>query len=276
MKFITAVYIVILLVPFTSCKKGDSRTNDVPVDSTYFEPSAFRLKSFAMARISDSDYSFDYDPGGRLTSFKHASGLYLYKCLYKGKALVKIINQNPLTSADTIDYIYHNGLLSRIDIIPQNQSVSEKLELFYDELKRVTHINWLLVENKKWFINRRLAFSYYSGNNIRTFKNYYFNGSAVALFDATSYQLYDNMVNPKTNFFISGTLNDHFVYLPYVKLQINNTIKESLLRGTHTFRTEHNYTYFSRLPVSDNKTIYVIPNHGIPYSFQTNDLYDYY
>ena len=201
---------------------------------------------------------------------------FQYKCFYHGRVLDKMIDQNPFTSANTINYYYKGGLLTSVNIIPGRDVLSAKLELGYDNLKRVTVITWPKLNNGSWITNRKLAFTYYPDNNISTYKNYYHDGSALTLFDSTSYVGYDNKINPKINFFIAGVFDDHFVYPPYVKLQINNPISESLLRGTNTFKTEHQYTYSGSLPGTDNKTIHVIPNYGVPYNFAGAEFYEYH
>ncbi len=266
---------IYLLAQLCACKKNNNQVNIAPKDSTYFNPPNYKLKSYAIANIGNSHYSFTYDAMGRLATINH-SGLDRYKCFYQGKALYNMINENPFTSADTINYYYNAGLLNRIDIIPENDVVSEKLDLAYDHLKRVTQINWQIRTNDSWNTNRKLVFTYYPDNNISTYKNYYYNGTVLSLFDSTSYVGYDNKINPKVNFFIFGLLNDHFVYLPYVKLQMNNPINETLIRGTNTFKTEHHYTYLDSLVTNDNKTINVIPNNGVPYNFTGAEFYEYY
>ena len=264
-----------LVAQLCACKKNSSQINYALKDSTYFNPPSYQLKSYSIANIGNSHYNLTYDNIGRVARINH-SGLDQYKCFYQGKALYRMINQNPLTSADTINYYYKEGLLNRIDIIPENDLVSEKLDLVYDHLKRVEQINWQIRRNDTWDTNRKLAFTYYPDNNISTYKNYYYNGTDLSLFDATSYVGYDDKINPKTNFFIFGLLNDHFVYLPYVKLHINNPINETLVRGTNTFNTEHHYTYLDSLVSTDNKTISVIPINGLPYNFTGAEFYEYY
>lgn len=273
--FFLGMIVFFILSQLYACKKDNIKVDNAPKDSSYFNPPIYKLKSYTIANIGNSHYSFTYDAMGRLATINH-SGLDQYKCFYQGKALYKMINENPFTSADTINYYYNSGLLNRIDIIPENDVVSEKLELAYDQSKRVTQINWNIRTNNKWNINRKLVFTYYPDNNISAYKNYYYSGVDLSLFDSTSYVGYDNKINPKVNFFIFGLLNDHFVYLPYVKLQINNPINEMLIRGTNTFKTEHHYTYLDSLVTNDNKTINVIPINGVPYTFTGAEFFEYY
>ena len=199
----------------------------------------------------------------------------LFRSFYHGKVFHKLIDQNPFTESDTMKYFYQQGLLSSVEIHPENQIVLEKLKLEYDNLKNVTNIIWLKLIDNVWITNRKMVFTYDQYKNIKTYKNYYYNGTSISLFDETYYEGYDNKINPKTNFFIFGLLNDHFVYLPYVKLQINNPIKETLLRGTNTFVTNHSYLYSDTLPIQDNKIINIIPNTGVPYNFSGTEFYEY-
>lgn len=248
---------IVGIAVLNGCRKSDngSFSQHTVIDSSLFNPPSYKLKTHVEQGSPSPNYLFEYDADGKVSRLNSRGGDLQYECFYSGKALTKMVNQNFLARKDTIHYSYDNGLVKNVAIAAEGLGTVAKLAFEYDNKKRLQLVTWDKLENNNWNPYRKLSFQYNNDDNLFLYKNYMDVGSGLNLLDSMVFENYDQQVNPRVNFVMVTGINEHFIYLPYIKLQKNNSLKETVKRGQNVFITQHNYTYQNNLPLVDNKTI---------------------
>ena len=228
----------LLAVLAAACQKTEHAS---PVQSPINDARTIRLKTTVTEGLPSPYFQFTYDNNNFVTKLDHAAGLLQYDLQYENGRIVKMIN-NTFANRDTLVYRYQANRVSRVDLIEDNGQKTKEAELSYDELGRLTQIQWkkMNVDFTSTVI-RKLVFKYNRENNITEFQDYRNWDNGLELINTHYFENYDTKANPESNFLIKDVF-EHFLFLPQVQLQKTNPLMEKIIGKQNDWLIVYNYT----------------------------------
>ncbi|RYY30699.1 MAG: hypothetical protein EOO04_04145 [Chitinophagaceae bacterium] len=226
---------LLVLTGFLSCVREITNQPDT-------SPS-FVLKSIVIHGLPSPYYHFAYSPNGRPPGFAHERDIYQYRVQYEAGRVFRVIDTATL-SRDTLTYHYNENLVNWIDIANARERKVRHVLLEYDQQTRLTRVRWIddgSGEEKKRLVLR------YTGNNMTALELFVSVSGTLISLSAYSYLQFDDKENPFPN---SMLKDDHFLFLPGVRLQVNNPVSYVITGVSNDFRVTDTYNYQGAVPVT--------------------------
>ncbi|RYF88208.1 MAG: hypothetical protein EOO00_11535 [Chitinophagaceae bacterium] len=227
--------LLLLLTSFVSCsREAPGRGNDGP---------AYLLKSVTVHGLPSPYFSFAYNSEKRLLGFSHERDIYKYQIQYKSGEIFRVVDTATL-SRDSLTYQYSGKLVSRIDIANASERKLRHVSFEYDPQRRAERITW--VDDVSGLAKKQLVFRY-NGNNLSGYDLWISVSGSLMKLSTCTYLEYDDKENPFPNDMVK---DDHFLYLPGVRLLWNNPVSYVITGVSNDFRVTQSYSYMEGLPVT--------------------------
>ena len=247
-------FIVATCVVFQGCKK----TGSPPVHPPPALPGTKvgLLKEVVAQRLPSPLYRFDYTDSGRTTSINFASGFFIYELQWKEGRLDKMINTFNLNA---LVYSYTNGQITRIREVRTNNTTAWNYSFSYNVDDQLKEVRWQRISNSGTdsFVYRKVLLSYNNDRNLVRYDDYRDLTGKLEWVQTVKFSNFDSGKNVD-DFNILKEFDDNLLYLPGVKLQVNNPRDILVLGPQNDYAVTYTWQYQNGLPVSkQNKTVQV-------------------
>ena len=277
--FIKSILVIAFLSAFAiSCKKEKSIVGQ-PDPSLPPDPPAptVLLKEIVIPNLPSPYYHFEYDATGKPNFVSFASDFTRYDIVYDDAGKIIEMRNNIIVNRDTLRYFYDNsGKAVAVNYIDINGRVYIKLALTYDGQK-LKMLERKRILGSDFVLNKTMSFSYHNDGNLKEVVDHRpaVNGQTEST-NITRFEDYDSNTNVDAFGLLHNDFFDHLVFLPGVRLQINNPRKE-LGIGFNSYTVDYTYTYDGkRQPISKRGDLIFTSGPSAGQRFQTNSSYTYY
>ncbi|HEX6191205.1 MAG TPA: hypothetical protein VFZ42_02525 [Chitinophagaceae bacterium] len=239
------VSLILLLTIFYSCKK-DTLPSPPPPPAPPADTQKILLRDMVIRSLPSPYYHFEYNDSNYITHVDFSSGTRLYDFSYNGR-LVKEIKNNHFVNKDRIEYTYSNDQVSYIKIIDENGTVYKRAFLQYSTTGKLTSVEWeLRLSSVGYAAYRMLTFTYFPDGNLQEMVNRTYSIPGIQDFSLRSdkFSNYDNKVNADGFIWLHQT-DEHLIFLPRIKLQLNNPGKNIRSGDGINYEIQYAYTYDS-------------------------------
>jgi hypothetical protein len=203
-------------------------------------------------------FHFEYDELHYAKRISFASDLFIYDVEYKDKRVIKMTN---LRNPNTLYYSYDNGQVSEINEFSRGQK-TYNYRFVYDGTHMLTQVFWTSFhDHPQGDIVKRADLTYQADSNLESISFYYANkpGDTLTFSSRDEFSEYDDKVNVDDITLLKGFF-ESYLFLPQVKLQKNNPMKERLTGAESEYQITSTYTYQNNLPI--DKTSLVVQTRG--------------
>ncbi|WP_336515568.1 hypothetical protein [Pollutibacter soli] len=222
-----------------SCRKDDDQ-GQAPPPPKVGQP---LLKEIIIQNLPSPYFRFDYNSDSSAKEISFASGLSTWSVEYDNKKIKSLTN---LKQPSKLFYFYSGSNVTRIRTDNVLSGKTEWANHFqYDNFNRLIKITWYQyasngTDSVKF---RETKFNYTKDFNLSGYEQFgrQDNGSFVLVATA-SYTNYD-AGNNVDGFVIYKQFFEDFLYLPNVRLQLNNPRKQFLKTGVNEYQVEYTYQY---------------------------------
>jgi hypothetical protein len=269
-KLLTAV---LLIASLASCKKEDANRPAEPQPIPVNDARTVLLKQVVAHNLPNPYFKYVYDAEKYVTEIGFASGLAVYTVAYEDKRVKKLTN---IKNGHTMLYSYTNGRVSRIDELDMANEKLFSYEPTYNINGKLTQVLWReFEEDPAGHPFKKVLLSYHADGNLSQLETYYATGATMNLSITKQFSDYDNKTNVD-DFYMMDEFFDTFLFLPQVKLQLNNPGKEKIIGAVSTFEINYQYEFSNHLPVKKSGTMVQTrgPNPG--QSIQVGYQFTYY
>lgn len=247
MKKITAI--LLLLWMLASCSKDEPATPaplPLPVD-TMSDARTILLKQVDEQRLPSPYFHFTYDQSKFVTEIAFASALGVYKVEYENKRVKKLTNTK---NGRVLKYSYDKGCVSVIDEFSLTGEKRFTYQLFYNDAGKLVKLDWIeFSDAANGVLFKRSNMSYHPDGNLATMEVWLNNAGNLELSLKQEFSAYDNTTNVD-DFYLLEEFFDSFLYLPQVKMQLNNPGKHIIKSSITTYDITYTYNFNSQqLPV---------------------------
>lgn len=266
---------VIVISVLASCKKDDVQpvyTPTPPLD----DARNILLKTVVEERLPNPLYKFVYDAGNYVTEINYADGFNIYAVTYENKRVKKLVNS---FNHNEMRYFYDNGQVTRIEEFNAINIKLMEYTLGYNTAGKLVQVTWKDYRNNPaGSVYKQEKLFYHTDNNLARLELYYSaNGDGVLeLLNTKEFSDYDDKVNV-SDFYLLEEFFDSFLFLPQVKLQVNNPRREKIFSSVNAY--EINYTYqfnSSNLPVTKSVSMTQTSGTNAGQAAQFTHQYTYY
>ena len=276
--FVKSITIIALFsIVLFACKKEKSTINQPQSPPADPPAPAVLLKEIVIPNLPSPYYHFEYDVTGKADFVSFASDFTRYDIVYDDAGKIMELRNDIFVNRDTLRYFYDNtGKVVAINYIDINGRIYIKIALTYDGKKLKT------LERKRIFgsdfvVNKTMSFSYYNDGNLKEIVDH---RPAVNVqtesTNITRFEDYDNNINVDAFGLLHNDFFDHLVFLPGIRLQINNPRRE-ILTGFNSYTVDYTYTYDEKhQPISKKGDLIFTAGPSAGQRFQTNSSYTYY
>lgn len=188
-------------------------------------------------------YKFVYDTANYITEINYADGFSIYTVEYQNKRVKKLTNT---WSHSYLLYHYNNGMVSTIDEFDSTNNLIQRFQLQYNTSGKLTE---LIRKDAAGVIYKKEKLSYHADGNLASIEQFRLMNDTLKLLQTREYSNYDNEVNVDDFYKLHGFM-ETFLFLPQVKLQVNNPGKEITFSDTNTFEIIYTYQFNDHLPVT--------------------------
>lgn len=259
---------VLLLV---SCSKKE-KLPTLPTPAPVTDARTILLKTVAEQSMP-LQYKFVYDAEHYVTEINYANGFSIYNVMYENKRVKKVTNN---WSRSYLLYQYQNGLVTHIDEFDSADHKLEDYQLQYNNAGKLTELtrkNYR--EDAAGVLYKKEKMIYHADGNLARLEQYLLNNGTLKLMLAKDYSGYDNNTNIDDFYKLHGFL-ETFVFLPQVKLQVNNPRKEIVTTEANTFEITYSYEFSNQLPVKKTGDMIQTRGNGNGQVFHFVNRYSYY
>ena len=242
-RIVTALLVLVL----ASCGK-DEPTIPIPVPTdTLSDARTVLLKQVVVQNLPSPFFKFVYDEDHFVTEASFASSLDVYKMEYEDKRVKKVSNTK---NGRYMLYNYSNGNVASINEFGLNNQKLVSYEFLYNSTGKLIQVNWkLFAENAGGEIYKQHKLSYHADGNLAKLELWVKEPGPLHLASTETFDEYDNSTNVD-DFYLLKEFFDSFLFLPQVKLQVNNPHKHNISNGDNEFEITYTYDFnTNNLPV---------------------------
>lgn len=266
--------ISLFVVVSASCKK--EQVLDQPGPPPVSDARSVLLNEVVEQSLPSPYYKFVYDAEKYVTEIKLASGLYVYQVSYENRRVKKLSNHR---NGHQLLYSYSGEQVTKID---EQDSLRNRLlmryEFQYNVSGKLVQINWRnFTEVATGKLYKQTRFAYGADENLARLETYLDSAGTWVLAKTQLFSNYDAHTNVDDFSMLQGHF-DAFLYLPQVKMQLNNAGLEKIITAQNDFEITYSYQYNNNhQPVS--KTGVMIQTRGGStgqFPFQFTNRFSYY
>ena len=279
-KFLALICLVMIIA---ACRKSHYKPDDpeAPLPPTS-DVVGVKLKDISVDKIPSPQYHFVYNDSGYITHVGFESGAATYDITYSGKRIAKVETNKDIPfdiNKDILEYEYKNGDPVLMKVTDKTGMLYRKCSLSFSAAHQLQKLTWELNPGTGFVTEQTLEFSYYADSNLKEIAYHDFAvGPITEKLYKEKFEDYDNKVNAG-GFSWLHTLLHHPVFLPSVRLQINNPRKDIRTGppNTFTYETTYAYTYdASGRPLTRVGPVKFVDPQGNPGQFTSSTTYSYY
>jgi len=256
MKIYSAVSIFILILSVLGCNKNDNVVLPVPPPGTGADDARMvLLKDIVADHLPSPYFHFEYDDQHYAKKISFASDLFVYNVEYHDKRVTRMVN---LPNQNSLEYSYNNGHVSEInEFSGTTGNMVYNYAFLYNSRMQLTHVFWITFDHDPGGnIFKRADLAYLPDSNLASINLYYAAnpGDTLTWTSRDEFSDYDN----QTNVDDIAVLKDFFgtfLFLPQVKLQKNNPLKEHITSATNEYLITNTYAYQNNLPVTKTSSV---------------------
>jgi hypothetical protein len=257
----------------SNCRKKD-HVDDLKPNAE--DSRAVLLKDIEMQGLPSPYFHFEYDALHYITNISFGSDFLKYHVEYENKRVKSLTNTITNTS---LHYSYKKGQVSNIDEFSGSTGrlvISYRLD--YNENNQLTQVLWYQYSvNGEVFPYKKAELSYHTDGNLKSVNWYTTSSSGPLIWSSkTEFTNYDNNTNVddlillKTFYYF-----DDYLFLPHVRLQKNNPLKEYITTPTTEYDVSYTYKYQNGLPAARTAVTTTKGGNGQG-PIQYTDRYSYY
>lgn len=269
-----ATFLMILTI--AGCQTKDHLPDPVPDKPATDDARTILLKDIEALPLPSPYFHFEYDALHYVNKISFASNLVVYDVAYENKRVKKMTKES---GHDFLVYTYdNNGQASNIDEFSgATGKASFTYRFLYDSGKQLAHVFWYKhLESGDPMLTKRADLRYYADGNLLSQDLFY--ASSPGQLDWSSREEFSDYDN-KTNVDDIGLLNDFFgsyLFLPQVKLQKNNALKEHITSSQNEFFISNSFDYQNDLPVTKYSLVNQTKGLNPPPPTQVTSHFSYY
>lgn len=247
MKKITGI--LLLLGMFASCSKDKPtgpEPQPQPVDTTS-DARTILLKQIDEQRLPSPYFRFTYDQNKFVTDITFAAAIGVYKVEYENKRVKKLTNTK---NGRVLKYVYDNNRVTVINEFALSGKQRFRYDLSYNETGKLIQLDWVeFSDSESGVLFKQAKMSYHADGNLARMEVWLNNAGSMELSLQQEFDEYQNTINVD-DFYLVEEFFDSFLYLPQVKMQINNPRKHFIKSNTTTYEITYSYNFNSQqLPV---------------------------
>lgn len=241
---------LLLFFAAVSCKKDHDSSPPIPQQPipTSDDSRSILLKEVVAQSLPNPYFHFTYNSQRFVTQINFASGFTIYNVEYENKRVKKMTN---IQNANSILYTYTNNQVSEINEF--SGRTGNKIFMYrfsYSPGNQLAEVHWFEFSNStngKLF--KKAVLTYQADSNLSSIEHYYnLSGSQLVLVKTDRFSNYDDKTNVD-DFYLLKDFFDTYLFLPQVKLQKNNALKQQITGTQNDYDISYTYEYQNNLPV---------------------------
>lgn len=266
---------VLLLTAFIGCKKNDTILQP---QEPAFPPDDARtvlLKEVVAQSLPNPYFHFTYDDQRYVTEINFASGFAIYHVEYENKRVKKMTN---MQNANSLLYSYNNNQVTEInEFSGQTGNKVFSYRFSYNTSHQLTELLWFeFSTNANGNLFKKAILTYQADGNLAAVEHYYnVSGGQLTLEKTDRFSNYDNKTNVD-DFYLVKDFFDTYLFLPQVKLQKNNPLKQHITGVQNDYEITYTYDFQDNLPVKKTGMMKRTRGTGSGQTLQITNQFSYY
>lgn len=241
------IILTILLVAcatFHACKKTDIPPRPpVPEEP---KTKVGKLKEIVEQNLPNPMYHFDYTDAGVVTGINFASGFYIYQLAYVNGRLDRMVNA---FNQNAMIYSYTGDKITAIRDKRPDGTLLWNYSFDYTAGGLLKEVRWYrFVNSTDSVLLRKSILEYRTDGNLAWFNDYFNTTGQLEWERKVEYSNYDKEKNVD-DFALLKLFDDNLLYLPGVRLQVNNARGELITSTVNTFEITNTWQYQNGSPV---------------------------
>jgi len=274
MKKYFILFLAVIISAFISCKKANNTPQPqqpaIPVD----DARTVLLKDVMAQSLPNPYFHFTYDSLHYVKQINFASGLNIYNVEYENKRVKKMTS---IISNNSILYSYSNNQVSEINEFSGrtgNKVLSYRLS--YNSSNQLIEVLWFeFSDNSNGNLYKKAVLTYQADDNLASIDHYSISAGQLSWTSRDQFSNYDDKTNVD-DFYLLEDFFDTYLFLPRVKLQKNNPLKQQINTIQNDYDISYTYKYENNLPVQKTGMLKQTRGAGSGQSLQITDLFNYY
>ena len=259
-----------------ACSKSSDGPKPAPVPPpVQFDTTLTRLKQIEISNLPSPYYHFTYNDSGYATHIDFASGFFRYDVTYNNRRISKLTNN---VNGDWLQYQYQNGKVIAIDEFSGITGTAlQRYEFSYDFMQRLVHVEWFIITgNNEKILDKKADLKYTNDSNLSEYSySIRMDDGTIQWISTTTYGNYDNKKNVD-DFGLIKQFFEHLLYLPGVRLQMNNPMSGTMISAANTYEINYQYQYSQDRPISKISKIRQTRGANAGREVTSNTTYTYY
>ena len=244
--FLMAV-ISITVAASSSSKNENSISPSQPPTVQLDDVRTVLLKEIVTQSLPDPYFHFVYDSQQYVKQISFAAGFTRYNVEYENKRVTKMTNN---TNGNFLLYTYNGNQVSEINEfsgLTGNKVFSYRFS--YNGHNQLTQVGWFEFFNDgKGSLFKKSELTYQTDGNLSAIDHYSIAGDQISWVKTVQFSQYDNKINVD-DFYLLEDFFDTYLFLPQVKLQQNNPLRQQVMSPENDFEIVYTYQYRDNLPV---------------------------
>lgn len=235
---------------------------------------AVLLNKIVAQSLPNPYFHFIYDSLQYVKQISFAAGFNVYNVEYENKRVEKMTNNN---NGNFLLYSYHNNQVSEINEfsgLTRDKIFSYRFS--YNDSNQLTQVRWFDFFNDcNGSLFKKLELTYQTDGNLSAIDHYSIAADQVSWVKTVQFSDYDNKTNVD-DFYLLEDFFDTYLFLPQVKLQKNNPLKQQVMAPENDFEISYTYKYRNNLPVKKIGRLTNASGTGNGQPAEISNLFNYY
>jgi hypothetical protein len=238
------------LVTLTCCKKKDRLTEPASID----DRRTVLLKDMDVEHLPSPYFHFEYDALHYVNKISFASEFFVYSVEYEHNR-VKTIHSQP--NGNTLVYVYNNGQVSDInEFSGRTGTIAFTYHFTYDANHQLVQAFWYkYLDSGEASPFKRADLAYLADGNLASLDLYYaITPGQLSWSSKEEFSDYDSNTNVEDITLLKDFF-DAYLFLPQVKLQRNNPMKEHIISDVNEYEISNAFDYQNGLPITKTSLV---------------------
>lgn len=267
---------VIITSLVASCNKEMIPVTFPPIGQPIADKRSIPLKEVFEQNLPSPYFKLVYDDSGYASIISFADGIQTYTLGYLNQRINKMVNTK---NNEVLTYHYTGVDVSNITLHNAAGKKLRSFKFYYNHTRQLTRVDYFYVPNanpQDSLLERKVLLQYNDKGNLSRKEGYELNNhNELLLSHIIQYDDYDNGINVD-DFYLLKDFFDHLLFLPQVKLQINNPKLVTIKSDQADFRIDYTYTYSNQLPVSKSGRMEQVRGENPGQVFEFINQFTYY
>ncbi len=232
------------------------------------------LKDVEVQNLPSPYFHFSYDDQHYVKQIDFASGLFIYDVVYENKRVKKMTN---IKNQNFFLYSYANNQVSEINEYwgrTGNQKFSYRFS--YNAGNQLIQVLWFAFDNSNGTLFKKQELTYQPDGNLATIEHFYsIAAGPLSLVKKDLFSDYDDKTNVD-DFYLLKEFFDSYLFLPQVKLQKNNPLRQQITTIQNDYDISYTYEYLNTFPVNKRLVMKQTRGTGSGQTKQFINQFSYY